>query len=117
MMRNYVNEQLFFQIYEASKNINFETQCYMATSFMGHRFPVSIHEIIEALPKSIKGKKHDYALKMEWYPREKKWAVDYSEYLKGLIEPECLKGVIEPELVDALGKLLIWAIQEGWVKK
>lgn len=83
--------------------------------------PITIHEILSVLPRKketkvttrVGTKVTTRVTKWEIFMRVygKKWRVFYlnlSEEWCGCQE--------EDELVDALGKLLIWAIKKGWVK-
>lgn len=94
------------------KNIDFK-KWFSDEPMMLESIPVTIHELMTVLPKILETKHGTYYLSMTHDMLESKtfWYACYRDFEGTIYEIQTA-----PELVDALGKLLIWAVQEGWVK-
>lgn len=75
--------------------------------------PSTIHELMTVLPKILETRVGTFYLSMthDMLEGETFWYACYRDFEGTIHEIQ-----ESPELVDALGKLLIWCIQEGWVK-
>jgi hypothetical protein len=89
------------------KNIDFK-KWFQDEQMMLEGIPVSIYELMTAFPMEQETSSTIWKLLIEAY--NGKWVATYFNSfgdMNGRQE--------EPELVDALGKLLIWVIKEGWL--
>lgn len=76
--------------------------------------PVSIYEIMKVLPRQITLGVNAVGIE-EFFRLSIYWQSDILGWYVGYQGSRWLSVKRELELVDALGKLLIWAIQEGWL--
>lgn len=102
------------------KHIDFKNkyfpQEFMTAHWSGYWIPSTIYELLTVLPKSVPGETHRCKLLIRWYHKTETWFVGYVYEEIGSHKNDEYKGTTyQPELVDALGKLLIWCIEEGWV--
>lgn len=93
------------------KKIDFK-KWFQDEEMMLESVPVSIYELLTVLPRNIRPNDLDCGLTIHWNEKKKDWS---TYYLFGNTDWQ-RESLREPELVDALGKLLIWCIEEGWVK-
>lgn len=94
------------------KKIDFK-KWFKDESMMLESVPVTIYELLTVLPKILETRVGTFYLSMthDMLEGETFWYACYRDFEGTIYEIQ-----ESPELVDALGKLLIWCIQEGWVK-
>ena len=89
------------------KKIDFK-KWFQDEEMMLESVPVSIYELLTVLPLFYVYKDKEAPMTgvfMEYHQCAKQWVVGYEH---------CV-DFDQEHLVDALGKLLIWCIKEGWV--
>jgi hypothetical protein len=112
MMKKALDSTILWELNSLAKekNIDFK-KWFEDEQMMLESIPVSIYELMKVLPKNIRPNDLDSELIIYWNERQKDWS---PYYLFGM-QTWRRESLRAPELVDALGKLLIWCIEEGWV--
>lgn len=119
MIKKTLDNEILWQIHALAieKNLHFE-KWFEDEEMMLQSIPVTIHELLTVLPKTLldprPGVNKFYCIGTMWYSRAKVWQASY-ECLDETEHRDIYKAQTAPELVDALGKLLIKIIKEGWL--
>ena len=77
----------------------------MMCKIAGYWIPSTMHEIMTVLPRDLGALEDDVCSHYMTSTDDNCWIAGYMY----MAEEKA------PELVDALGKLLVWAIKEGWL--
>lgn len=72
--------------------------------------PSTVYELLTVLPRSICIAGEVCDISMGWSEANNDWVAYYLHAY--MMQKDLIRS---PELVDALGKLLIWCIKEGWL--
>ena len=104
------------------KHIDFKgryfPQEFMMAHWGGYWIPSTIYELMTALPLTLlnprPGINKFYGKSTRWYPEVELWQASY-EQVDETEHRDIFKAQTAPELVDALGKLLVLIIKEGWL--